>query len=205
MTPLKLLVAEDFSAFREFICAQLHRRTDVHVVAVDDGLAAVQAAADLQPVLALLDIGLPTMNGIEAARHIRAQSPTSKVVFLTQESAPEFVDAALDLGVDGYIVKTRAHEYMLPVLETMLAGHAGADGRPQHAARSLSNGRHRHHAHCFADDSALLASAERFVLATLAAQDAAIVALTRPHLDALGGGLRRRRQPSTAPSSKARW
>ena len=132
------------------------------------------------------------MNGIEAARHIRAQSPTSKVVFLTQESAPEFVDAALDLGVDGYIVKTRARDYMLPVLETMLAGHAGADGRPQHAARSLSNGRHRHHAHCFADDSALLASAERFVLATLAAQDAAIVALTRPHLDALGGGLRRR-------------
>ena len=126
MTPLKILVAEDFSAFREFVCAQLHRRTDVHVVAVDDGLAAVQAAADLQPELVLLDIGLPTMNGLEAARHIRAQSPASKVVFLTQESAPEFVEAALDLGVDGYIIKTRAHDYMLPVVETMLAGRAGA-------------------------------------------------------------------------------
>ena len=147
MTPLKVLVAEDFSAFREFVCAQLHTRTDVHVVAVDDGLAAVQAAADLQPELALLDIGLPTMNGIEAASHIRAQSPGSKIVFLTQESSPEFVDAALDLGVDGYILKTRAHEYLLPMVETMLDGHAGGDGHP-HAERSRSNGRHRHHAQC---------------------------------------------------------
>ena len=191
MAPLKILVAEDFRAFREFVCSQLHRRTDVHVVAVDDGLAAVQAAADLRPDLVLLDIGLPTMNGLEAARQIRAQSPASKVVFLTQESAPEFVEAALDLGVDGYIIKTRAHDYMLPVVETMLAGRAGGDERLR-AARSSPDGRHRHHAHCFADDSALLASAERFVLATLAAQDAAIVAMTRPHLDALRGGLRRR-------------
>ena len=191
MPPLKILVAEDFSAFREFVCSQLHRRSDVHVVAVDDGLAAVQAATDLQPDLVLLDIGLPTMNGLEAARQIRAQSPASKVVFLTQESAPEFVEAALDLGVDGYIVKTRAHDYLLPVVETMLAGHAGGEERLR-AARSSPDGRHRHHVHCFADDSALLASAERFVLAALAAQDAAIVALSRPHLDALGGGLRRR-------------
>ena len=191
MTPLKILVAEDFRAFREFVCAQLRRRTDVHVVAVDDGLAAVQAATDLQPDLVLLDIGLPTMNGLEAARHIRAQSPASKVVFLTQESAPEFVEAALELGVDGYIIKTRAHDYMLPVVETMLAGRARGGERPR-AARSRPDDRHRHHAHCFADDSALLASAERFVLATLAAQDAAIVAMTRPHLDALSGGLRRR-------------
>jgi len=51
VTPLTILVAEDFSPFREFVCAQLHRRTGVHVVDVGDGLAAVQAAADLRPDL----------------------------------------------------------------------------------------------------------------------------------------------------------
>ena len=69
----------------------------------------------------------------------------------------------------------------------------------------LRSGRHRHHAHCFADDSALLASAERFVLATLAAQDAAIVAMTSRtwmRSVAVCGGAR---PSSTAPSSKARW
>jgi DNA-binding NarL/FixJ family response regulator len=191
VAPHKILVAEDFSAFREFVCAQLHRRTDLHVVAVDDGLAAVRAAADLRPDLALLDIGLPTMNGLEAARRIRTQSPATKIVFLTQESASEFVDAALDMGADGYILKTRALDYMLPVVETMLGDQAGGDSRPR-ATRACSDGRHRHHAQCFADDAALLASAERFVLDTLATRDAAMVALARPHLDALGDILRRR-------------
>lgn len=65
---------------------------------VSDGLEAVNQAAKLQPDLILLDVGLPSMNGIEAARRIRKLSPKSKILFVSQESSDEVVQEALNLG-----------------------------------------------------------------------------------------------------------
>jgi DNA-binding NarL/FixJ family response regulator len=65
---------------------------------VADGWEAVQKAEELKPDLILLDIGLPTLNGIEAARQIRKLAPESRIVFLTQESSPDVVQEALSLG-----------------------------------------------------------------------------------------------------------
>ena len=87
-----------------------------------DGVRAVQQALALQPDLILLDIGLPGLNGIEAARRIRQGAPAAKVIFLTQETAPEVVERAFALGAQGFVVKTHVGSELLPALEAVLQG-----------------------------------------------------------------------------------
>ena len=73
-----------------------------------DGLEALQKAVELQPDLILLDIGLPSLNGIEVARQIRSLVSESKIIFLTQESSSDVVQQALSLGARGYVAKIKA-------------------------------------------------------------------------------------------------
>ena len=75
---------------------------------VADGLQAIRKAEELQPDLIVLDIGLPSLNGIEAARRIRKISPDSKILFVSQESSADVVREALGTGARGYILKTDA-------------------------------------------------------------------------------------------------
>jgi len=77
----------------------LDERPDLQIVCeVSDGLEAVNKAARLQPDLILLDVGLPSMNGIEASRRIRKLSPESKILFVSQESSADVVEEAFRLG-----------------------------------------------------------------------------------------------------------
>jgi DNA-binding NarL/FixJ family response regulator len=86
-----------------------------------DGLQAVRQAEKLQPDLILLDLGLPILNGMEAARRIRKVSPNSKILFVTQNSSPEIAQGAFRLGASGYLVKSDATD--LPrAVETVLQG-----------------------------------------------------------------------------------
>jgi DNA-binding NarL/FixJ family response regulator len=122
MSSLRVLVVEDFSPFRRFICSTLQKLPDLRVICeVSDGLEAVQKAQDMKPDLILLDIGLPGLNGIEAARRIRKLVPESKIIFLTQESSPEVVREALSLGAAGYVAKTRAGSELLPAVEAVIS------------------------------------------------------------------------------------
>ncbi len=95
---MRVLVVEDSAPFWPFIRSTLAERPDVQVIGeVADGLEAVQKAELLEPDLVLLDIGLPTLNGIEAARQIRKLAPASKIIFVSQESSCEVVQGALNL------------------------------------------------------------------------------------------------------------
>jgi DNA-binding NarL/FixJ family response regulator len=119
----RVLIVEDFPAFRQFICSTLGESLDLRVIAeVSDGLEAVQKAAELKPDLILLDIGLPTINGIEAARQIRKLSPESKIVFLSQETSAEIVEEAVSTGAWGYVAKTNATSQLLAVVEAVVSG-----------------------------------------------------------------------------------
>ena len=87
-----------------------------------DGLEAVQQAKVLQPDVILLDIGLPGINGIEAARQIGEIANKARIIFLTQESAPEVVQEAFNLGAWGYITKAQAGTELLPAVEAVSRG-----------------------------------------------------------------------------------
>jgi DNA-binding NarL/FixJ family response regulator len=121
--PISVLVVEDFAPFRQFVCATLAKRKNLNIICeVPDGQEAVQKAEELKPDLIILDVGLPTLNGIEAARSIRKLSPQSKIIFLTQESSADVVQAALDLGAKGYVLKTKAGNELLAAVDAVLEG-----------------------------------------------------------------------------------
>ena len=121
--PVRVLVVEDFVPFRQFICSTLASLDGLQVIGdVSDGLEAVQKAQELQPDLILLDIGLPRLNGIEAARQIRELAPKSKIIFLTQESSSDFVQEALSLGARGFVIKNMVLAELFAAVETVLAG-----------------------------------------------------------------------------------
>jgi len=118
-----MLVVEDFALFLRFISATLATRRDLQVICeVSDGLEAVQKAEELQPDLILLDIGLPRLNGIEAARRIRKLVPESKIILLTPDSSAEVVQEALSLGARGYVVKVNAERDLLAAVEGVISG-----------------------------------------------------------------------------------
>jgi DNA-binding NarL/FixJ family response regulator len=123
VSSVRILVVEDFEPFRGFIRSTLEKKPDLHIVCeVSDGLEAIQKAVELKPDLILLDIGLPSLNGIEAARQIRKLVPESKIVFLSQESSAEIVQEAFSLGAWGYVVKTRAGNELLAAVEAVILG-----------------------------------------------------------------------------------
>jgi DNA-binding NarL/FixJ family response regulator len=122
MRQFRTLVVEDFDNFRQFLCSALKQGTECEVVGeASDGLQAVLHAQKLQPDLILLDIGLPTLNGIEAARRIRKLSPNSKILFVTQNCSREIAQGALRTGANGYLLKSDATELLFAV-ETVLSG-----------------------------------------------------------------------------------
>src|SRR5271155_4408442 len=117
---VRLLVVEDFEPFRRFIRSMLGRNPELNVIGeASDGAEAVRKAEDLQPSLILLDIGLPSLTGIEAARRIRKLSPESKIIFLTQESSADVVQEAMSSGAWGYVAKARAASDLLPALQAV--------------------------------------------------------------------------------------
>jgi DNA-binding NarL/FixJ family response regulator len=120
---VRVLVVEDFPPFRQFILSTLAAKPDIQVVGeVSNGFAAVNKSLELQPDLILLDIGLPGLDGINAARKIRNLAPDSKVIFLTQESSADIVQEALSLGARGYVLKIKAASELLRALEAVLLG-----------------------------------------------------------------------------------
>jgi DNA-binding NarL/FixJ family response regulator/uncharacterized protein YheU (UPF0270 family) len=205
------VVAEDNELFRRFILSTLQNTWEQkNIRVVSDGLEAVREAQTLQPHLILLDIGLPTLNGFEAARRIRILSPTSKIVFVTQEASADMVQEALNIGALGYVVKTDAGRELIAAITSVLrgekfvgsrfAGHnfTGAsnlrttdtlahnesrESRPIPIRKSESA--HRHEAHFYSDDESFLDRVTQFVRTALQAGSAVIVIATESHQEGL--------------------
>jgi DNA-binding NarL/FixJ family response regulator len=118
-----ILVVDDYEPWLRFVSTTLRKQPELEVVAqVSDGLEAVQQAERLQPDIILLDIGLPTLNGIEAARRIREVSPTSKILFVSENRSPDIAEEALSTGAGGYVVKSEAGSELLPAVKAVLEG-----------------------------------------------------------------------------------
>jgi CheY-like chemotaxis protein len=120
----------DFEPFRRLVCSMLAERPELNVVGeVSDGVEAIRKAEELRPDLILLDIGLPTLNGIEAARQIRRFVQECKIVFLSQESSGDVVQEAFRLGAMGYVVKMDARSDLLTAVSAVPRGETFASSR----------------------------------------------------------------------------
>ena len=123
MASVRVLVVEDHEQFRRLICSTVEKAPELQVVGiVSDGPAAVQKAEELQPDLILLDIGLPRLNGIEAAGQISNLVPQTKILFLSQTTSTDVVQKALSTGARGYAVKTDVESELLTAVNAVLRG-----------------------------------------------------------------------------------
>ena len=123
VSSVTILLVDDFEPWRRFVSSTLNDESQLQIVCeVANGMDAVKKSEELQPDLVLLDIGLPILHGIEAARQIRRLSPKSKILFVSQESSVEIVQEALSLGASGYVIKSDAQIELLPAINAVLAG-----------------------------------------------------------------------------------
>jgi DNA-binding NarL/FixJ family response regulator len=114
-------MADDFEGWRRQARSLLQARPEWQVVAeASDGSEAIQKAEELQPDLILLDIGLPKLNGIEAARQIRQLAPSSKIIFLSLYNDHDIVRAAMATGALGYIHKKDTRSELLLAVDSVL-------------------------------------------------------------------------------------
>jgi DNA-binding NarL/FixJ family response regulator len=188
LSPIRILIVDDFEGWRRQVRLLFQARPQWQIIAeVSDGPEAVQKAADLKPDLIVLDIGLPKLNGIEAARRIRHLSPSSTIVFLSQNNDPDVVRAALSTGALGYVHKTDIRSDLLPAIEAVLQGTQFVSSiksyKPAHALAAKTP--HRHEVLFYPDDAVFLESCTRFITAALGAGDVAAVVATESHRDSL--------------------
>jgi DNA-binding NarL/FixJ family response regulator len=118
----QVLVVDDFLPWLRLVRAMLESKDDLNIIEALDGSEAVQKAQQFQPDLILLDISLPSLNGIESARRIRELSPNSKILFVSSESSAEVVEEALRVGARGYLWKPDAASELLLAVDAILRG-----------------------------------------------------------------------------------
>jgi len=127
---IRVLVIEDHEPFRRLLCSTLESRPELRVIGeVSDGLAAVNRSNELQPDLIVLDIGLPSLNGIEVARRVRKLSSQSRILFVSLESSTAVIREALETGAHGYIVKIDAGRDFLDGVDAVLRGEQFVSSR----------------------------------------------------------------------------
>jgi len=189
MPALRILVVDDYEPFRRVVRLILQLRDDLRIVGeASDGLEAVQKAKELQPDLILLDVALPRLNGIQAARRLRDLVPDARVLFLSVESSSDVVREALNLGAVGYVHKLRVARELTPAIETVLKGKtfvgSGLEGAVGENTASQAPP-YRHEMLIYSDDTVLLDAFTRFIAVALRADKPVITAPTKSHLDRL--------------------
>jgi FixJ family two-component response regulator len=155
---------------------------------VSDGLEAVQKADELKPDLILLDIGLPKLNGIEAARRIRQLSPSSKIIILSQDSSFDPDELALSTGAEGYVYKTDVRSDLLPAIEAVLRGKQFVSSSLKAykvADIPAAKSPQRHEVVFYSNDMVFLDGLTRVIAAALETDNPVIVIATKSHQDSL--------------------
>jgi DNA-binding NarL/FixJ family response regulator len=121
MKRARILLADDHSLILAGIRSLLERDFDV-VGSLEDGRSLVEQALLQRPDLIILDIAMPLLNGIEAARHIKKEWPEAKLLFLTMHSDPFYLREALQAGAGGFLLKTSATEELPTAVRKVLRG-----------------------------------------------------------------------------------
>lgn len=116
-----VLVVDDYARWRDTMCSMLKDYADCQLLCqAGDGIEAVQRASELKPRLILLDLDLPRLNGIEAAKQITRLTPESAILFVSMNKCTEVVREALSTGAKGYLLKVDAGSELWPAIEAVL-------------------------------------------------------------------------------------
>lgn len=116
-----ILIVDDFPAWRAQVRKILAAHPEWNIISeASDGREAVQKACELQPDIVVLDISLPLLNGIEAAKMILQKSPKSRIVFLSQDHDSDLMNAALGIGQTTYIPKAKAATRLIDAVAASL-------------------------------------------------------------------------------------
>ena len=121
MSRAGILLADDHDKMRDQITRLLEHEFEI-LDSVKNGVAFLEAAEKLQPDVAVLDISMPILNGIEAATQLKQKGSSTKIVFLTIHEDLDFVRAALDTGALGYVLKRRMGSDLRTAIKEALAG-----------------------------------------------------------------------------------
>jgi DNA-binding NarL/FixJ family response regulator len=123
MTPARILIADDHELLRRGLVAELSQVPGWVVVAeVANGRAAVASAAELKPDLVVLDLTMPELNGLEAARRILSADPGTRILILTAHESEQLVREVLSVGARGYVLKSDAGRILVVALQALLEG-----------------------------------------------------------------------------------
>ena len=192
----RILVVDDYEPWRRFVLTTLGKKPELRVVGqARDGLEAIQIAQQLQPDLIVLDIGLPSLNGPEAARRIRDISPKSKILFLSENRSLDVVETVFAIGAIGYVLKSDAASELLPAVETVLQNKKFVSstirraGFPDVSAARPTDGHTpvdvnhwgitpRHEVIFYSDDKEFLDTSARFLEGAFAEGNAVVVVLS---------------------------
>jgi DNA-binding NarL/FixJ family response regulator len=122
---LRVLVVDDSDIVRRSICQILQSQLDIEIICeASDGADAVRKAREHRPDIVLLDITMPVMNGFEAARRIKHESPSTLILMVSQFDSAPFQREAIAAGASGYVVKSNAASELIPELRKLHSQHA---------------------------------------------------------------------------------
>ena len=196
---VRILSVDDSEPWRRFVRLALLIDGSLQIVAeASDGLEAIHRARELRPDLVLLDIGLPTLNGIETARQIRKHVAHSRIVMVSENRSRNIAEEAFRAGASCYVAKSDAGSDLLSAVRaalrgekfvsTALVGYGLTDIAPEARDGSFTtpgNWPIRHEVGLYSHDQQLLVALTQFVGAALDLGNAAIVIATEPHRDSL--------------------
>ncbi|HEY6387389.1 MAG TPA: response regulator transcription factor [Candidatus Acidoferrum sp.] len=140
--PIRIVLADDHVLVRQGLKSLLERE-GFHVVAeASDGQEALCHVKSLQPDIAVMDISMPTLNGLNAAREVRRASPKTKTILLTQHNESQYISEALEVGVKGYVLKNQVASDLLLAIRQVSRGQVylspGVSNAVMEAYRSKS-------------------------------------------------------------------
>ena len=121
--PIKILLADDHTIVRQGLSRLLEDQTDLRVVGeAIDGRMALEKATELKPDIVIMDIAMPLMNGIEAAKRIRKQLPETKILILSMYSHEHYIHQLLETGISGYLLKDSSGRDIISAIKAAMKG-----------------------------------------------------------------------------------
>jgi DNA-binding NarL/FixJ family response regulator len=121
--PIRAVLADDHVLVRQGIKSLLEREGMQVLAEAGDGRDAVRLAETLSPDIVVIDIGMPLLNGMDAAREIVRSCPKTKPILLTQHDEDQYVSEALSAGVKGYVLKSQVASDLILAIQQVLRGH----------------------------------------------------------------------------------